>query len=163
MDVQTKAEIIKRFLGGTSLERLTRGLDATKEDAFNLLCDNPTTAEILRKKAQRNDAGEFDSFFYKAQYGRPKLPEQEKRKVRQVRISGAELEQLGNPTSTQMRSLMLDAANIKATCEKLDKMGVLLVTDEMLASEYDMNDAFWKSVLSTNYSRLKALSKLNEN
>jgi len=161
MDVEVKAEVIKRFINGTTHKMLTRGLNITKEEAYKILWSNETTAEMLRKYIDDHKQGKYVSFLTDAlrDVGRPKLPENKKRKIRQIRISDDELEEMGNPNSTRMRALMLQMSKIIKLCEELDEKGIKLIPDEWLETDYKRDDPFWEwLIFSTNENRLTSLA-----
>jgi hypothetical protein len=124
-----------------------------------VLVENAVTKEILRGHLDKQDNGQFVNFLYKStDLGRPKLPENQKRKIKQIRISDDEMSGLGNPSSTKMRSDLFAAKVIRDFCELLDQKGVNLIPEEWLEKEYPKTDSWYSFVYKDNFSRLIAVA-----
>ena len=92
-----EAEVIRLYLNRTPLKNISRKLKMKEDDVISVIMANPTTAKILKAEAQKARAGEYTFSFYESKLGRDSLPENRKRKLRQIRISDIELEEMGNP------------------------------------------------------------------
>lgn len=155
-----KAEVVKKFLEGTSLQYIVIKTKLTREQILDILAENSITRELLKEYIEEKKAGKFVNFFYEQEIGRPKLPENQKRKLRQIRISDDEMKQLGNPSSTQIRNNLFRLRKIEELCNRLDELGIELIPKEWLHAEYNPDDLFWqRGVYSSNYSRLCNLAE----
>jgi hypothetical protein len=138
-----EADIVRQFLVGTTLNRIVRDLDTDNKMVFTVLLQNPATKPVFEAEYEKFKRHEYSPFFYKAKLGRDKLPENRKRKLRQIRISDQELEEMGNPSSTSMRDMMLEYKKMMKFFKYLDEEGIKLIPDEILHEEYDPHDPFW--------------------
>jgi hypothetical protein len=159
LTTEQKANIIKKFLDGTTLETISRRMKITDKQVVTVLKENKTTHEMLLKYLAKYEAGEYVNFFYRSMdLGRPKLPENQKRKVKQIRLSEDEMNELGNPSSTNMRRDLFAAKIIRDFCKILDEKGVELIPEEWIEKEYSKTDSWYSLICGDNFSRLLTVS-----
>ncbi|ERN54302.1 hypothetical protein [Alkalihalophilus marmarensis] len=155
-------EVVRLFLNGSGRVAIQRKLklkDEERDVIHQILFSNPATRGEFEEMAHRYNNGNYVSFFADISNGRPKKDKADIRKIRQIRMSDNELEELDNPTSTQMRNDLLAYKKIKEFCEMMDGQGIYFIPDDWLGVSYDKSAAFWQQNLySSNIERLKAVS-----
>lgn len=152
-----EAGVIKKFLDGASLTTIIRSTKLSQKEVIDILTKNRTTRDVLNDYISQHRAGKFVNFFYENEIGRPKLPENKKRKIRQVRISDEEMNLLNNPSTTEIRNRLFKLKDIEDFCKFLDESGIQLIPDEWLEKHYNKNDPFWQHVYSNNFSKFKII------
>lgn len=152
-------EILRMFIAGSRLDTIMRRLKVSEEVVMEVIITTPATRAEAREIVDAMRAGTYHPFLYKEKLGRTELPESKKRKIRQVRISDEEMEFLGNPNSTQLRSKLIRLREIELLCEQLDAAGIDLVPSEWINEEFPVNDPFWNHVCHrTLFNRLTSLA-----
>jgi hypothetical protein len=160
LTTEQKANIIKKFLAGTTLETISRRMKITDKQVLTVLKENKTTHEMLLKYLSKYEAGEFVSFFYKStDLGRPKLPENQKRKVKQIRLSDDEMTELAQPSSTDMRRDLFNAKAIREFCKLLDEKGIELIPEQWIEEEFPKTDPWYSLIGKDNFSRLLLIAR----
>ncbi len=158
MSIQT--EIIRRFLNGSTMNAIQRGLGVDQKTILRVLSENVATREVLKDYLEKHERGEFVMFFYSSKPGRSKLSPEKQRKIRQIRISDEEMERLGNPSTTRMREMLLKYRQIEDFLSYLDRNGVNLFPEEIFHSRLNPNDEFWKDhFYGRNHKVLEELAR----
>lgn len=152
-------EVVRLFLNGATLNGILRTVkQVSKADVLRILASNAATKDTLADYSDKLKSGKSVLFFDSSKPGRPNVSDRKKRKIRQIRISDEEMDLLGNPTTTQMRTLLLEAKRIRNFLNYIDELNVSLFPNDLLHSEYDPAEDFWKSAYKSNYWVLKQLS-----
>lgn len=159
MTKNKETEILRMFIAGSRLDTIMRRLKVSEEDVMEVIITTPATRAEARKIVDAMRDGTYHPFLYKEKLGRTELPESKKRKIRQIRISDEEMEFLGNPNSTQLRSKLVRLREIELLCEQLDAADIDLVPSEWINDEYPADDPFWNHMCHrTLFDRLRTLA-----
>lgn len=115
--------------------------------------------ENLMQDIEKRKRGEYVSFFYESDPGRPRKAETDKRKLRSIRISDNEFKKMGTTSTAEIRERAINWNQLMKLIDYMEKEGHLSIPDELL--DVDMNDPFWKNSLRTASDKMKYLISNN--
>src|SRR5699024_6571328 len=116
---------------------------------------NPATAKVVKNEHKKVKEGKYSAAFYKSKPGRDKLPDDKRRKLRQIRISDDEMNKMGNPSSTEIRNRALNYSYIFDVIDLLDEKGLIEIPEEWF--DFDLSDPFWARSMQTQADKLRYL------